>query len=86
MAGSLELNQESPADAAQHVKARWLGLIDSPLVSQEFPVVIWRLVGGVSAGELVALVAILGLVSPAKAGSLDKQIERQPVGCSSRPG
>jgi multiple sugar transport system permease protein len=77
VAQSLELNQESPAKAAEQVKERWLNLMNSPLQSREYPPVRWGLVGTASAAALLAALAIVGGFSRRqKLGSLDRKIER----------
>ncbi len=77
VAASLELNQESPANAAQRVKKRWLDLIDSPLQSQEYSPMNWRLVSATSAIVVLVALAVVGFLSRRQhLGSLDRKIER----------
>jgi multiple sugar transport system permease protein len=73
----IELNQISPADAAKHLKERWLREMQSPLRSKDFPLMNWRLVGGAALAAVLAAVAIVWAVSRRqKLGALDLKMER----------
>jgi multiple sugar transport system permease protein len=72
----IELNQRSPADAANRLKERWLGEMQSPLRNTDFPPMNWRLVGGVALGAVLVFAAALWALSRRqKLGALDLKME-----------
>jgi multiple sugar transport system permease protein len=73
----IELNQQSPADAAKHLKERWLGEMQSPLRNKDFPPMNWRLVGEVALAAVLLFAAVAWAVSRRqKLGHLDQKMER----------
>jgi multiple sugar transport system permease protein len=76
LAGCLELNTQTPEQAAQRLKDRWLAEMKSPLKSAQYPPMNWRLVGWSAAGALaVAIAALVFFSSRQKMGSLDRRVE-----------
>lgn len=77
LAGCLELNQQTPEEAARNLKARWLAELKSPLKSGHYPQMNWRLIGWITAAALVVVIAALVFFSSRqKLGILDRRIER----------
>jgi multiple sugar transport system permease protein len=73
----IDLNQISAADAARTLKDRWQTEMASPLNSEEFPLMNWRVVGAIAAVGIVCGAAIIWLLSRRqKLGTLDRKTER----------
>lgn len=77
LAGCLELNTQTPEEAARNMKDRWLAEMRSPLKNGQYPLMNWRLIGGVTVVVLIAAVGALWFFSSRqKLGLLDRRMER----------
>lgn len=74
---SIRLNQQSPMNAAKEIESRWLTELDAPLRNDQFPTMRWDLIGGVAAGVIFVVVALLWWkLSKEKLGAMDRAQER----------
>jgi multiple sugar transport system permease protein len=77
VANCLELNQETPAEAAHHLSQRWASELKSPLRSNQYGPMNWQLIGGGAVALIAAAIATGYLASRRqKLGSLDRRMER----------
>jgi ABC-type sugar transport system permease subunit/ABC-type glycerol-3-phosphate transport system substrate-binding protein len=77
VAQCLELNQESPANAAAQLRQRWKREMASPLKSRQYPPMNWRLVATAATGAVIVITAgAWWLGRRQKIGSLDRKTAR----------
>lgn len=75
--GAIRLDNQSTADAAENVQKRWIAELDSPLKRGTFPPVRWSLIGGLTGGAILIVVAVLlGYLRRQKLGMVDRSQER----------
>jgi multiple sugar transport system permease protein len=76
LSGCLELNRQTPEEAARRLKDRWLAEIKSPLKSATYPPMNWRLIGWLTAAVLLGALASLWFFnSRQKLSALDRKVE-----------
>ncbi|MEZ6190397.1 MAG: extracellular solute-binding protein [Phycisphaerales bacterium] len=74
---SIRLNQQSAAQAAEHVQQRWLAELASPLRNRSYPKMAWGAVIGATAAGLFIVVALLFFwLRREKLGAIDRAQER----------
>jgi multiple sugar transport system permease protein len=77
LVGALELNQQTPQEAAKNLKVRWLAEMNSPLKRNQYPPMNWSMIGALTTiCLLAAIVTLWFFASRQKLGLIEKKTER----------